>query len=96
MRATPRAQSCISSSASVSRGIARACSMASHAAALAIQQRLQPLHEALFMEASPSAVKYAASLLDLCGPAVRLPLVEPLAATKTRVEAAMRSCGVLN
>ena len=67
-----------------------------HAGALTIQSRLQPLHEALFMEASPSAVKYAASLLDLCGPAVRLPLVEPLAATKTRVEAAMRSSGVLN
>ncbi len=67
-----------------------------HAAALAIQQRLQPLHEALFMEASPSAVKYAASLLDLCSPAVRLPLVEVLPETKTRVEAALRSSGVLN
>ena len=67
-----------------------------HAAALAIQQRLQPLHEALFMESSPSAVKYAASLLDLCSPAVRLPLVEVLPETKTRVEAALRSSGVLN
>ncbi len=67
-----------------------------HAAALAIQQRLQPLHEALFVEASPSAVKYAASLLELCDPTVRLPLVEPLEATKAQLEAAMRSCGVLN
>ena len=67
-----------------------------HAGALAIQCRLQPLHEALFMEASPSAVKYAASLLDLCSPAVRLPLVESLPATKAAVEAAMRSSGVLN
>ncbi len=67
-----------------------------HAEALTIQQRLQPLHEALFMEASPPAVKYAASLLGLCGPAVRLPLVECLPATRERVEAALRSCGVLN
>ena len=67
-----------------------------HAGALTIQQRLQPLHEALFMEASPSAVKYAASLIDLCSPTVRLPLVECLEATKTAIEAAMRSSGVLN
>ena len=67
-----------------------------HSEALTIQQRLQPLHEALFMEASPSAVKYAASLLGLCSPAVRLPLVECLPATRERVEAAMRSCGILN
>ncbi len=67
-----------------------------HGEALAIQQRLQPLHEALFMETSPSPVKYAASLLDLCSPAVRLPLVEPLAETKAQVEAAMRASGVLN
>jgi 4-hydroxy-tetrahydrodipicolinate synthase len=67
-----------------------------HAEALMIQQRLQPLHEALFMESSPSAVKYAASLIDLCSPAVRLPLVECLENTRTAVEAAMRSSGVLN
>jgi 4-hydroxy-tetrahydrodipicolinate synthase len=50
----------------------------------------------LFVEASPGPVKYAASLLDLCDARVRLPLVEPMAATKTLVEAAMRSAGVLN
>ena len=37
---------------------------------------LQPLHKNLFIESNPSPVKYAASLLGLCKPEVRLPLVE--------------------
>ena len=37
---------------------------------------LQPLHTAMFIESNPSPVKYAASLLDMCEPTVRLPLVE--------------------
>ncbi len=64
--------------------------------ALAIQERLMPLHETLFIESSPGPVKYAASLLGLCSPKVRLPLVEPTGATKERVETAMRSAGILN
>ncbi len=64
--------------------------------ALAVQERLMPLHEALFAETSPAPVKYAASLLGLCSAAVRLPLVEPTPATKERVEAAMRAAGILN
>ena len=65
-------------------------------ATLAGQQRLMPLHEALFAETSPAPVKYAASLLGKCSPEVRLPLVEPTQATKERVEGAMRSAGLLN
>jgi len=64
--------------------------------ALAIQSRLMPLHQALFLETSPGPVKYAASLLGLCSPEVRLPLVTPEPATRTRIEEAMRSAGVLN
>ena len=64
--------------------------------ALAVQERLMPLHEALFVETNPAPVKYAASLLGLCGAAVRLPLVELMPATKERVESAMRSAGILN
>ena len=37
---------------------------------------LQPLHSSLFIESNPSPVKYAASLLGMCKPTVRLPLVE--------------------
>ena len=65
-------------------------------ATLAGQQRLMPLHEALFAETSPAPVKYAASLLGKCSPEVRLPLVEPTRATKDKVEGAMRSAGLLN
>ena len=65
-------------------------------AALAVQQRLMPLHEALFAETSPGPVKYAASLLGKCSPEVRLPLVEPNRATKDEVERAMRSAGLVN
>ena len=67
-----------------------------HARALAAQERLMPLHEALFVETSPAPVKYAASLLGLCRPDVRLPLVQTMPDTKERVEAAMRAVGVLN
>ena len=65
-------------------------------ATLAVQQRLMPLHAALFAETSPAPVKYAASLLGKCSPEVRLPLVEPARATKDEVESAMRSAGLLN
>ncbi|MFQ5783464.1 MAG: 4-hydroxy-tetrahydrodipicolinate synthase [Alphaproteobacteria bacterium] len=67
-----------------------------HDEALRVQERLMPLHEALFVETSPAPVKYAASLLGLCSAAVRLPLVEPMPATRERVETAMRSAGILN
>ena len=67
-----------------------------HDAALAMQERLMPLHRALFVEPSPGPVKFAASLLGLCGENVRLPLVAPTSATRERVEDAMRSTGLLN
>jgi len=66
------------------------------AGALAIQERLMPLHEALFVETSPAPVKYAASLLGLSDGRVRLPLVAPRPETRARIEAAMRSAGLLN
>ena len=65
-------------------------------ATLAAQQRLMPLHDALFAETSPAPVKYAASVLGKCSPEVRLPLVEPTQATKEKVRNAMRSTGLLN
>ena len=39
-----------------------------------INEKLMPLHNSLFIESSPSPVKYAASLLNLCSDDVRLPL----------------------
>ena len=62
----------------------------------AIQQRLFPLHDALFSETSPGPVKYAASLLGLTAEICRLPLAPPGAATNARVRAAMQHAGILN
>jgi 4-hydroxy-tetrahydrodipicolinate synthase len=63
---------------------------------MAINERLMPLHKALFIEASPGPVKYAASLLGRCAGELRLPLVEPTEPTRQRVREAMTSAGLLN
>ena len=60
------------------------------------RDQLMPLHMAIFAETSPSPVKYGASLLGLCDPKVRLPLVEPTDGTKRLVEDAMRHAGLMN
>ena len=64
--------------------------------ALALQDRLMPLHEAMFIETSPAPVKYAASLLDLCENELRLPIVPLSEAARPVVGDAMRSAGILN
>jgi 4-hydroxy-tetrahydrodipicolinate synthase len=46
---------------------------------------LQPVHNAMFIESNPSPVKYAASLLGMCMPTVRLPLVEIQEVTKKKI-----------
>lgn len=61
-----------------------------------INDRLMPLHEALFVESSPGPVKYAASQLGLCENRVRLPLVTVKASTQERVRDAMVHAGLLN
>ncbi|EWY40187.1 dihydrodipicolinate synthase [Skermanella stibiiresistens SB22] len=61
-----------------------------------LRDQLMPLHHAIFLETSPSPVKYAASLLGLCSEEVRLPVVPVTDATKTAVREAMVKAGVLN
>jgi 4-hydroxy-tetrahydrodipicolinate synthase len=61
-----------------------------------INERLIPLHDALFAETSPTPVKYAASLLGRCTPDVRQPLWELMPETRERVQQAMRGAGLLN
>ena len=61
-----------------------------------INERLIPLHDALFVETSPAPVKYAASLLGRCTPDVRLPLWETTPATQEKVRDAMRGAGLIN
>jgi len=58
--------------------------------------RLMPVHDALFCETSPGPVKYAASLLGLCEPEVRLPLAGIADISKRKVEVALRQSGLMN
>ena len=60
-----------------------------------INDRLMPLHEAMFCEPSPGPAKFGASLLGLCGAEVRLPVLELTDAAKARVKAAMVHAGLL-
>ncbi len=64
--------------------------------AMTIQNRMVPLHDALFSETSPGPVKYAASLLGHTSEHCRLPLAPIGEATKARVRTAMTGVGLLN
>lgn len=64
--------------------------------AIAINQRLFPLHTALFVEPNPVPVKYGLSLLDKAIMDVRLPLTPANENTQSQVHAAMVSAGLLN
>jgi 4-hydroxy-tetrahydrodipicolinate synthase len=67
-----------------------------YAKALEYQDRLMPLHEAIFIEPGLVGAKYGLSLLGLCNEEVRLPLVGLTDATRTRIRAAMRHAGLLD
>ena len=54
-----------------------------------INDKLMPLHKSLFIESSPSPVKYAASLLNLSSDEVRLPLVKITEESKKTIRSAM-------
>jgi len=60
-----------------------------------LDKLLQPLHSSLFIESNPSPVKYAASLLGMCKPTVRLPLVEIREETKKKVSDALKVAKLL-
>ncbi len=57
--------------------------------ALEIQDKLMPLHCALFLETSPAPIKYAAEKLGLCSQEVRLPLTSIEMSTKQAVDRAL-------
>jgi 4-hydroxy-tetrahydrodipicolinate synthase len=63
---------------------------------MSINERLTPLHKALFVETSPGPVKFAASLLGRAPPLARLPICEIAETSKERVRSAMTSAGLLN
>lgn len=64
--------------------------------AITMQDRLWPLHEALFSETNPGPVKFAASLLHRTSEFCRLPLAPLAEATRAKVRAAMAEVGLLN
>jgi 4-hydroxy-tetrahydrodipicolinate synthase len=63
--------------------------------ALAVQDKLAPLHTALFKDPNPVPVKYVASRLGLCEAEVRLPLAPISDATKAAVDAALEHAGLV-
>lgn len=67
-----------------------------HDEAIAIQDRLVPLHDALFCETSPGPVKYAASLIGKSTDHCRLPMAPIAESSRARVREAMVSVGLLN
>ena len=66
-----------------------------YVSALAIQDKLLPLHTALFVEPGVAGAKYALSLLGKCNEDVRRPLTTLLDETKAQIKAAMEFAGLL-
>ena len=65
------------------------------AAAQALDARLAPLHEVLFLEANPIPAKWALARMGLIGAGLRLPLTELAEQFRPEVERALRQAGVL-
>ena len=90
---------CISVTANVAPAMCSkmqaACGDGDFAEAARIQERLMPLHMALFTEPSPAGVKYAVSLLGLCEEFCRLPIVPLSDGTKSAIHEAMSELGLI-
>ena len=90
---------CISVTANIAPGLCSemqsACLEGDFRQAAAIQDRLMPLHLALFVEPNPAGAKYAASLLGLCDEFCRLPMVPLTEDSKTVIRKAMTDLGLI-
>ncbi len=90
---------CISVSANVAPRICadmqEACMRGDFAAALQMQDRLTPLHAALFADPNPAGAKYALSVLGKLGNELRLPMLPASSAAQTAIKAAMIHAGLL-
>ena len=86
-------QGCISVTANVAPGLCaqfqNACLEGDFKQALALQDQLMPLHEAMFVESNPVPAKYALSRLGLCNASVRSPLAPISEAARAIVDAAL-------
>ncbi|MHA0327717.1 4-hydroxy-tetrahydrodipicolinate synthase [Sphingomonas melonis] len=91
---------CISVSANVAPRLCAefqaACQSGDYANALALQDRLWPLHDALFTDASPGPVKYAMTRVRPDFPTgLRLPMTWPSEASRAAVDAALAHAGLI-
>ena len=90
---------CISVTANVAPRLCAAFQAATlagdYAKALTYQDRLMPLHEAIFIEPGLVGAKYGLSLLGLCNEEVRLPLLTLTEGTKARIKSAMQFAGLI-
>jgi 4-hydroxy-tetrahydrodipicolinate synthase len=90
---------CISVTANVAPSLCaqfqQACLAGDFALALELQDRLAPLHRALFLEPNPAGPKFALHLLGRATAEVRLPLVPVSALVEKEIEAAIRHAGIL-
>jgi 4-hydroxy-tetrahydrodipicolinate synthase len=73
-----------------------ACIAGDFKAALALQDKVFPLHTALFIETNPAPTKFALSLLGKMAEDVRLPMVPVSETTRAVVRSAMAHAGLLN
>ena len=91
---------CISVSANVAPRLCAefqaACAAGDYAKALTYQDRLYPLHDAMFTDASPGPVKYAMTRVRRGFPnGIRLPMTWPSAASQASVDAALAHAGLI-
>ena len=91
---------CISVTANIAPRLCSEFQMATlagdYAKALDYQDRLMPLHTAIFLEPGLVGAKYGLSLLGKCSDEVRLPLVGLTDGTKQQIRAAMVHAGLIN
>jgi 4-hydroxy-tetrahydrodipicolinate synthase len=67
-----------------------------YASALVEQDRLTPLHAALFVEPNPAGPKYALSLLGKMEQEIRLPMLPATEMAQTAIKSAMIHAGLIN
>jgi len=91
---------CISVTANVApklcSDLQEACLAGDYGKALSLQDRLMPLHQAIFTEPGLCGAKYAMSRLGLCEEEMRPPLLPISAPTRDKVDAASRHAGLTN
>lgn len=89
---------CISVSANVAPRLCaemqKACADGDFKKALEIHDKLLPLHRAMFMEPSPAPAKYAGSLLGICRPETRMPILPVTEGTRSVIASAIYHAGL--